>query len=79
MKVQVEVSDDLVANVLLEDYQTLRKDIVRLESKKTPLEIFEETDLEDARELTKAIETIVKYYLPIDEANRRLDELKCKS
>lgn len=67
MKYTVEISDtfaeQLVPQVLLEDYRFMQRDIERLREKDPDdLAAFEKADLADWQDLSKAMETVLDYY-----------------
>jgi len=75
----IEISDgtveSLFRDMLIKDYGYMIEDIKRLESRESlPTHLKE--DLVHSREMAYAFETLLRYYLPITEANELIVEMK---
>jgi phytoene dehydrogenase-like protein len=79
VELDLEQIEKIFANQLTEDYRRLKSDIRDLESRIETLRPHEEEDLEDSRKFADAVETLLKYYLPVTEAQIIIDEEYLKS
>ena len=77
IKVTQEIKEEMVLSTLKEDYVGICKDISMLKIR-TNLPLHLQEDLIDNVALKNAIEVLLKYYMPISEANnyikKTLDE-----
>ena len=77
IKVTQEIKEEMVLSTLKEDYVGICKDISMLKTR-TNLPLHLQEDLIDNVALKNAIEVLLKYYMPISEANnyikKTLDE-----
>ena len=77
IKVTQEIKEEMVLSTLKEDYVGICKDISMLKIR-TNLPLHLQEDLIDNVALKNAIEVLLKYYMPVSEANnyikKTLDE-----
>lgn len=79
VELDIEQIDKIFASQLTTDYRRLKEEVRNLESRIETLRPFEEEDLEDSRKFADAAETLLKYYLPANEAQQLIDEEYLKS
>lgn len=70
-----ETYDMLFQNVFVEDYESICSSIRQLAGT-LDLKPFQQEDLENNIEVRKAMETLLKYYLYIGDANRIIQNQK---
>jgi hypothetical protein len=70
----VEYIDEIMKQRLIEDYRGMISDIIRLETIEEPLQEYQEEDLADFKKWASAMETILKYYIFVDEAQDIINE-----
>ena len=77
MKIEIsdETVDSIFRDMLIKDYGYIVEDIKRLENLESLPEHLKE-DLADNKVFAEAFETLLKYYLPICEANELIKEMK---
>lgn len=77
MKIEIsdETVDSIFRDMLIKDYGYIVEDIKRLENLESLPEHLKE-DLADNKVFAEAFETLLKYYLPIYEANELIKEMK---
>lgn len=77
IKVTQEIKEEMVLSTLKDDYVGICKDISMLKNR-TNLPLHLQEDLIDNVALKNAIEVLLKYYMPVSEANnyikKTLDE-----
>jgi hypothetical protein len=64
-----DTADLLIRDVLVQDYRRICKSIAELESSTEELKPFQLEDLANDREFRDALTVMLRYYLPLDEAN----------
>ena len=76
MKYNIEIDDeDLVPQILKEDYLSLKKEIELLVNiGVNNLEAFQLQDMQDCTRWLNAIATLLMYYLPLTEAEQFLED-----
>ena len=75
IEISNETVDSLFRDMLIKDYGYMIEDIKRLEAREELPKHLKE-DLEHNIELAGAFETLLRYYLPITEANELIVEMK---
>ena len=70
MKVTVEIEelDGIVAQAIIDTWKGSKQEIARLTSLDRKLKDFEEEDLRVNIDVKVACETLIRWYLPLDEA-----------
>jgi hypothetical protein len=63
-----EQTQDVVVETLKNDYLTILKDYNDLKNQTEPLEPYQKEDMDDFERYLGAIETILKYYMYIGDA-----------
>ncbi len=66
VEISEQTADHLVVDILRNNLEYLRRDIVRLESKAELMQ-FEQEDLINFRDLEVSFRKIIQYYLPPDK------------
>lgn len=76
MKYNIEIDDeDLVPQILQEDYLALKKEIDLLDNIGLDnLETFQLQDYQDSKRWLDAMATLLRYYLPLTEAEQFLKD-----
>jgi len=75
IEISNETVDSLFRDMLIKDYGYMIEDIKRLEAREELPKHLKE-DLEYNKELAGAFEALLRYYLPISEANELIEEMK---
>jgi hypothetical protein len=75
IEISNETVDSLFRDMLIRDYGYMIEDIKRLETREDLPKHLKE-DLEHNIEFAAAFETLLRYYLPITEANELIVEMK---
>ena len=69
-----DTADLLIRDVLVQDYRRICKSIAELETKTEKLKPFQLEDLDMEREVRDALIVLLKYYLPVTEAEKIINE-----
>jgi len=64
-----DTADLLIRDILVQDYHRICDSIAALESSTEELKPFQLEDLANDREFLGALTVMLRYYLPLDEAN----------
>ena len=67
-----ETTDQLLRDILVQDYRSLKEDVSHLERR--TLESHEVEDLINNKKYVEALEVLLTYYLPYTEATRIINE-----
>lgn len=74
LEIEVDVVEQIVVGTLKEDYIAQQNDIERLLSKEVPLRPFEVEDLWMHREVSNALEVLLRYYMYRPDADAWIAE-----
>lgn len=75
LELSFEQAQEIVQNVLMEDFSNLCEEIAALEDR-GDLEDFEIQDLEDSKRFRKAMKRMLRYYLPRTEADEYIESVE---
>lgn len=65
--------DNLFRDMLVDDYRSVRQSVKTLEAM-GELKEFQQEDLDNDREIMKAMEVLLKYYIYIEDARKIINE-----
>lgn len=69
LKIGEDTADLLIRDVLVQDFQRINSSIDKLRARLNELKPFELEDLDADIEVRDALIVMLRYYLPLDEAN----------
>jgi hypothetical protein len=69
-----DTADLLIRDVLVQDYRRICNSIAELKTKTEELKPFQLEDLDMEREVRDALIVLLKYYLPVTEAEKIINE-----
>lgn len=69
-----DTADLLIRDILKQDFKRVCESIKHLEASIDDLKPFQLEDLENDREIRAALIVMLKYYLPLDEANEVINK-----
>jgi len=73
-EIEVDVVDKIIVETLKEDFINQQTDINRLLNKKNPLEKYEQEDLWNFKEVSNALEVLLRYYMYRGDADKFISE-----
>ena len=72
IELDFDQTQEVVVETLKNDYTSILKDYEELKNLEYPLEQYQKDDMEDFRRYLEAIETLLKYYMYIGDAEEFL-------
>lgn len=77
VEVDAEAAGDLVAQVLMQDFDDLSRDVVAAQYSLKTLKPYELEDLKDHMEMRDAIKTVLRYYMKHDDYEDFMELQRC--